>query len=221
MSLATAICWLLRWVSLNRECASDPRSCTFVLAISFTSLLKAFEPQGAFSWYTAWCIHRILSSNVTLLNPYSNGLRSCLRYLSSPYRQSDTRNTSSRTPFGISAITYYSKATSLKPLVSCKSAHASLCVTHQTAVDAPTNEGRWWRSASWPVHHFDFLFTPITKMNRLFLKKPKKSPKPSPQEILPKTPPDVVVGRVNHQADSNVGPEGEEKFLSGFGGRFG
>ena len=38
------------YIVLNYRCYS------FVLAISFPSLLKAFKPQGAFGYYAAWCM---------------------------------------------------------------------------------------------------------------------------------------------------------------------
>ena len=73
--------------------------------------------------------------------------------------------------------------------------------------DALTGKG--WCLASW-VHHFGFLFTLTTKMNRLFNKKRKKPPESSPQGVLPGIPTDIAAGSVSHEAEPNIGPEGEE-----------
>ena len=45
-------------------------------------------------------------------------------------------------------------------------------------------------------------------MNRFFSNKRKKSPQPSPQDILPTITADIVAGPVRYQVQSNIGPEG-------------
>ena len=60
---------------------------------------------------------------------------------------------------------------------------------------------------SW-VHHSHGSLSPSTTMKRFFKNKRKKSPKPSPQGILPTTPTDIAAGPVRHQVQSNIGPEG-------------
>ena len=73
--------------------------------------------------------------------------------------------------------------------------------------DAVTGKG--WCLALW-VHHFGFLFAPITKMNRLFNKNRKNSPEPSPQGVLPGIPTNIAAGSAGHQPDPNIGPEDEK-----------
>lgn len=62
MSLATATTWVRFFslktpqFSLRKKCHADmsPRLFNFILSLTFPSLLVAFKPQGAFSFYAAW-----------------------------------------------------------------------------------------------------------------------------------------------------------------------
>ncbi|KAF9646339.1 hypothetical protein BDM02DRAFT_3118743 [Thelephora ganbajun] len=47
-------------------------------------------------------------------------------------------------------------------------------------------------------------------MKRLFGKKPKKSPKPSPKHIFPGIPANNPAGPPRFQAELGIGPDGEQ-----------
>jgi hypothetical protein len=55
----------LEWVLIDGQCFN------FLLALTWPLLVEAFQPQGAFGWYAAWCL--ILWILVLLFMPETKG----------------------------------------------------------------------------------------------------------------------------------------------------
>lgn len=70
---------------------------------------------------------------------------------------------------------------------------------------------KWWDLALW-VHHFAFLFLPVsqTKMNNLFDKKAKKSSKYSQRALFLGIPTNIAAGPLGFRAELDAGPKGEQ-----------